>query len=84
MRAAPSSSGAAQPSCDCPWPEDDGLRAAALKSLQASGYAAVRRLRCEVTGAVVIVHGVVPSYFLKQMAQAALQQLGGIQGVGIA
>jgi hypothetical protein len=38
-------------------------------------------LRCEVTEAVVVVQGVVPSYFLKQMAQAVVQRLGGIRGL---
>jgi osmotically-inducible protein OsmY len=59
--------------------EDDGLRSAALKLLQSSGYAALRRLQCQVTEGVVIVHGIVPSYFLKQMAQTVIQQLDGIQ-----
>jgi hypothetical protein len=51
---------------------DEGLRAAALGLLQASGYSALRGLRCEVTEAVAVVHGVLPSYHLKQMAQAAV------------
>jgi len=61
--------------------EDDALRVAALNVLQSSGYAALRRLRCEVTGAVVCVHGVLPTYYLKQMAQAILRPLDGLQGV---
>ena len=81
MTAAPSSSDAVHQSPNCCLPGDDGLRTAALKLLQSSGFAAVRRLRCEVTGAVVIVHGVVPSYYLKQMAQTAILRLDGIRGV---
>lgn len=61
--------------------EDDGLRSAAMKLLQSSGYAALRRLQCEVTEGVAIVHGVVTSYFLKQMAQTLIQQLHGIHRV---
>jgi hypothetical protein len=52
-----------------------------MKLLQSSGYAALRRLRCEVTEGVVIVHGVVASYFLKQIAQTLMQQLDGIEMV---
>lgn len=52
-----------------------------MKRLQSSGYAALRRLQCEVTEGVVIVQGVVASYFLKQMAQTLIQQLDGIQRV---
>jgi hypothetical protein len=61
--------------------DDDGLRIAALTLLQSSGYTAIRRLRCEVTDAVVIVHVILPSYFLKQMAQPIIQRLEGIQSV---
>jgi hypothetical protein len=62
-------------------PGDDDLRAAALALLRSSAYAALRRLRCEVTEAVVIVRGVLPSYYLKQMAQTILLRLDGIRGV---
>jgi hypothetical protein len=81
MIAAPSSSDAVQEAPDCCLSEDDGLRAAALRLLQSSGYAALRGLRCEVTQAVVIVHGVVPSYFLKQMAQTVIRRLDGVETV---
>jgi len=49
--------------------------------LHSSPYAAIRRLHCEVTEAVVFVYGVVPSYFLKQVAQTLLKQLEGILNV---
>jgi hypothetical protein len=60
---------------------DDALRIAALKILQTSGYTALRRLRCEVAEAVVIIRGVLPTYYLKQMAQAVIQHLDGIRSV---
>jgi hypothetical protein len=81
MLATCSCSDAIQRSCECGWPEDDALRLAALKLLQSSGYTPLRRLRCEVTNAVVIVHGILPSYYLKQMAQTIIQRLEGIQSV---
>jgi hypothetical protein len=61
--------------------DDDHLGAAALKVLQSSSYAALRRLRCDAAEAVVIIRGVLPSYYLKQMAQAAIQRLEGVQSV---
>jgi osmotically-inducible protein OsmY len=70
-----------QRSRDSCGPDDDDLRSAALDRLQSSGYAALRRLQCQVTEGVVIVHGLVTSYFLKQMAQTVIQQLDGIQRV---
>ena len=60
---------------------DHGLRNAAIKLLHVSGYTPLRRLRCEVTDAVVILTGVVPSYYLKQMAQTIIQRLEGVQSV---
>jgi hypothetical protein len=81
MTATASGPPTAQQPRPCCRLEDDGLRIAALKLLETSGYAALRHLRCEVTGAVVMVHGMAPSYFLKQMAQAVLQRLDGIRGV---
>jgi hypothetical protein len=61
--------------------DDDGLRIAALKLLQSSSYTALRRLRCKVTDAVVTVHGILPSYYLKQIAQTIVLRLEGIEGV---
>jgi len=52
-----------------------------MNLLKSSGYAALRSLHCEVTEAVVVVHGVVPSYYLKQMAQTIIQRLEQIQSV---
>jgi hypothetical protein len=60
---------------------DDLLYDAALTLLQSSGYAALRNLRLEVTDAVVVIHGVLPTYYLKQMAQTILQRLDGIHRV---
>jgi hypothetical protein len=62
-------------------PDDDGLRIAVLKLLQSSSYTTLRWLRCEVMDAVVIVHGIVPSYYLKQVAQTIVLRLEGIEGV---
>jgi hypothetical protein len=60
---------------------DRCLRVAAQQVLQSSGYAALRKLRCEVRGAVAVVHGVLPSYYLKQVTQSVLQRLDGIRSV---
>jgi hypothetical protein len=76
-----SNSLAAERSDDLPWVPDTRLRLAALQLLHASNYATLRRLQCEVAEAVVSVHGVVPSYYLKQMAQTVIQQLDAIQGI---
>jgi hypothetical protein len=61
--------------------QDDRLCFAATKMLQSSSYSALRGLKCEATRAVIAVHGVLPSHYLKQMAQTAIQQVEGIRGV---
>jgi carbon storage regulator CsrA len=60
---------------------DDHLEVTAMKALQSSGYSALRRLKCEATEAVVAIHGTVPSYYLKQMAQCVIQRLEGVRRV---
>jgi hypothetical protein len=60
---------------------DDGLSVAAMEILRSSRYLALRSLKCEARDAVVAVHGVLPSYYLKQMAQSAIQRLEGIRGI---
>jgi hypothetical protein len=81
MTAVPTTSDAVQRAPHGSVSGDDGPRAAVLNLLRSSGYAALRGLRCEVTEAVVVVRGVVPSYYLKQVAQAAVLRLDGIRGV---
>jgi hypothetical protein len=62
-------------------PVNNTLHATALNLLQSSGYAALRRLRCEIRETDVIVTGVVPSFYLKQMAQTLILRLDGIHTV---
>jgi hypothetical protein len=81
MRALSSTADAVQRSGSSYGPEGADLRSAALELLRSSGYAALRGLRCEVTETFLTVTGVVPSYYLKQMAQALLQPLDGLRGV---
>jgi hypothetical protein len=38
-------------------------------------------LRCEMIGTMLIVRGLVPSFYLKQMAQTILQRVDGVAGV---
>jgi len=81
MVTAPASVQPTQRCCDDDLVGDENLLVAALTLLHSNSYTALRRLRCEVTEGVVIVHGVVPSYYLKQMVQTIVRRLDGIQGV---
>jgi hypothetical protein len=54
---------------------DRKLRAAVIEALTRSRYGALRRLDCRVLGGVVEISGTVSSFYLKQLAQAAVLEL---------
>ncbi len=54
---------------------DRQTEAAVMSVLASSQYASLRRLDCRVSNGVVEITGIVSSYFLKQLAQAAVMQL---------
>ncbi len=64
-----------------PLGRDDRLRTAALGLLRSSGYRPLRCLNCDVRDGRAVLSGVVPSFYLKQLAQALLLRLGELQGV---
>jgi osmotically-inducible protein OsmY len=66
-----------------PGPEapSEELARAAADVLRASGYLSLRGVRCEVIAGVVVLRGTVPSYFLKQAAQAAVARLHAVKAV---
>jgi hypothetical protein len=62
--------------------EHDAMILSAVKDcLEATGYRSVGQLRCEVDNGVVQLHGELPSYFLKQVAQETVRQVKGIREV---
>ena len=61
--------------------EDRENHMVVLTALQASHYRPLWDLRCEVREGVVFLLGFVPSFFLKQVAQELLLQLGQFKEV---
>jgi hypothetical protein len=51
---------------------DRRMQAAAVEALSGSSYVALRQLNCRVLGGVVEISGTVSSFYLKQLAQAAM------------
>jgi hypothetical protein len=49
--------------------------------LRRSGYLALGDVACELNDGVAILHGRVPSYYLKQVAQEIAGDAAGIRGV---
>jgi osmotically-inducible protein OsmY len=56
---------------------DRALFNAVAQALRNTGHAALRDLDIEITGGVVVLWGRVPSYYQKQLAQEAVQQVHG-------
>jgi hypothetical protein len=54
------------------------IRALAKAALRATGYRELATLDCEVVDRTVAISGTVPSYYLKQIAQAVLARLDGV------
>jgi BON domain len=55
---------------------DARLRVLARQALKSSGYTPVSTLDCHVSDGVVVLRGVVNSYYLKQVAQESVRRLG--------
>ena len=51
------------------------------RALRASGYRALQSVRCDVEECDIVLSGVVPSYFLKQMAQTILLRHRGMRRI---
>jgi osmotically-inducible protein OsmY len=57
------------------------LRARVRASLECSGYSSLAWVSCDVRGNEVILHGSVPSYHLKQLAQVFAQRVDGVERI---
>jgi osmotically-inducible protein OsmY len=58
-----------------------GHKVSVEERLGASGYLALRRIRCECDGGVLCLRGCVPSQYLKQVAQAIAAAVEGVRRV---
>ena len=56
-------------------------RAAVIKAIGSSGYRELRKLDFKVVEGMVIVSGVVSSFYLKQVAQEIICRVEGIEEV---
>jgi osmotically-inducible protein OsmY len=61
-----------------PYSRRQDLQSRVVESLSSSGYAALTFVGCDVEHNRVILHGCVPSYHLKQLAQVFAQRVEGI------
>ena len=61
--------------------EDYSLRETVIERLRRSGYSSLTNIEIAVMDGVVAVFGVVPSFFLKQMAQTIILRIGQAKAV---
>ena len=57
------------------------LIAAVSRTLREAGYPALRHVKVEYLSGVVVLWGVVPSYYQKQLAQAVAQRVEGVRRI---
>ncbi len=63
-------------------PESESVLAeTAERRLRNSTYLALRNVTCLAQGEVVVLRGCLPTYYLKQMAQALVAQIDGVAQV---
>jgi hypothetical protein len=62
-------------------PSSSALLAAIFEALRQTGYGQLRHLELQCDGDSITIAGRVPSYFLKQFAQAAILRVSGVGGV---
>jgi osmotically-inducible protein OsmY len=61
--------------------DDYRLHETVIQGLRRSGYSSLSEIKCEVVDGVVAVCGVVPSFFLKQMAQTIILRIGQAKAI---
>jgi hypothetical protein len=66
-----------------PWKTESGddfrLHEKVIHGLRHSGYGCLSRIKCEVTEGVAVVDGIVPSFYLKQVAQSIILRIDRIK-----
>jgi osmotically-inducible protein OsmY len=61
--------------------EPDTIAAAARAALARTGYAWLQRVAVAAEAGALVLRGEVPSFYLKQLAQATVLALPGVPGV---
>jgi osmotically-inducible protein OsmY len=67
-----------------PWASEtgeDSIRETVIQGLRRSGYSSLSNIEIEVADGIVAVLGVVPSFFLKQMAQTIILKTGQAKAI---
>jgi osmotically-inducible protein OsmY len=57
------------------------IKESAVARLQSSGYFALRDVGCAYKDGILTLHGCLPSYYLKQLAQMAVADVEGVTAI---
>jgi osmotically-inducible protein OsmY len=58
-----------------------GIAESAESRLRGNSYLALKNVSCDYHDGVLILRGCLPTYYLKQMAQAAVARIAGVERV---
>jgi len=61
--------------------QQPGLGERAEARLRSNSYLALKNISCEARGRLLILRGCLPSYYLKQVAQAVVAQIDGVERI---
>ena len=61
--------------------QQPGLGGRAEARLRSNSYLALKNISCEARGRLLILRGCLPSYYLKQVAQAVVAQIDGVERI---
>ncbi len=61
--------------------QDSCLAASVCRSLHQSSYTDLRRVECVCQAGIVVLHGRVPTFYLKQIAQELLRRFGCVRQI---
>jgi hypothetical protein len=64
-----------------PPPRHVDLADLAERALRSSPYLALRNVSCECGGGVLTLRGFLPTYYLKQVAQAVVARIDGVRQI---
>jgi osmotically-inducible protein OsmY len=64
-----------------PMNPDDNIAERAESRLRGNSYLALKNVSCEYRNGVLTLRGCLPTYYLKQIAQAVVGRLDGVQHI---
>jgi len=81
MRSVKTAKPAAGHSSECALGDPGGIALSAREKLQGSSYSGLKRISCQCRQGVLTLRGAVPTYSMKQLAQAVVSMVDGVEQI---